>query len=215
MWPDERILDYCDRYSFELPDYLNQLERETGLSTVNPFMSCGPVMGRFLIQLSTWLKPKSILEIGSFTGYSALCLAQGLDEEGRITCIEVNEEYEEVIRKYFHLADKSRQLDLVIGDARSRLQDLHGPFDLVWIDANKQFNEELYESVLPLLSRAGTILVDNVLWYGNVLDSRPDRETRAIQAFNEKIKSDPRVKAMILPLRDGITIIQKVSLAAS
>ena len=212
MWPDERILDYCNRYSHDLPDYLNQLERETGLSTVNPFMSCGPVMGRFLIQLSIWLKPKRILEIGSFTGYSALCLAQGLSDEGRITCIEVNEEYEAVIRKYFHRAGKSHQLDLIIGDARSRLQVLPGSFDLVWIDANKQFNEELYENVLPLLAPGGSILVDNVLWYGNVLNTQPDKETRAIQAFNEKIKNDSRVKAMILPLRDGITIIQKEEL---
>lgn len=212
MWPDERILDYCNRYSHDLPEYLNQLERETGLSTVNPFMSCGPVMGRFLIQLSIWLKPHRILEIGSFTGYSALCLAQGLSDQGRITCIEVNEEYEAIIRKYFHLAGKSHQLDLIIGDARSRLSTLPGFFDLVWIDANKQFNEELYESVLPLLGPDGSILVDNVLWFGNVLDAQPDKETRAIQAFNEKIKNDARVKAMILPLRDGITIIQKEKL---
>ncbi|MDZ4707163.1 MAG: O-methyltransferase [Saprospiraceae bacterium] len=209
MLLDEKLYDYCDRNSNRLPLYLEQLENETGLIAVNPFMSCGPVLGRFLIQISQWIRPQQILEIGTFTGYSALCLAQGLTSDGKITCIEINEEFKSVINKYFALAGKLDQLNLIIGDALLEIKNIHGPFDLAWIDANKQNNNQLFELILPLMRPGGTILVDNMLWYGNVLETDPDKETRAIQEFNQKIKNDPRVSMFLLPVRDGLAILQK------
>lgn len=206
---DEKLYDYADQYSHEMPDYINELMRETALTTVNPFMASGPVLGRFLIQLSKWLKPKSILEIGSFTGYSALCLAQGLQDRGSITCIEVNEEYENIIRKYFNKSGKGIQLNLIIGDALTKIKTLTGPFDLVLIDANKQNNEVLYDLIFPLLADQGTILIDNTLWYGNVLHNNMDKESKAIHDFNVKLASDDMVNVMILPIRDGVTVITK------
>ncbi len=206
----ERLYEYSHRNSYQLPRYLDQLERETGLTTVNPFMSCGPVMGRLLMALSSWLKPKSILEIGTFTGYSALCLAHHLAEDGHITCIEVNKAFESIILKYFELANKSKQLNLIIGDALYEIEHLTASYDLVFIDANKQNNLAIYELVLPLVTLGGTILVDNVLWYGNVLSDIQDKETKAIHEFNNIVSKDSRVRTFILPIRDGIQIIQKL-----
>lgn len=206
---DERLYDYADQYSHQMPDYLNDLLRETALTTVNPFMASGPVLGRFLMQISKWIKPSSVLEIGSFTGYSALCLAQGLPENGTITCIEVNEEDEAIIRKYFTRAGKSQQLNLIIGDALSKVKSLSGQFDLVLIDANKQHNEILYDLVYPLLTDHGTVLIDNTLWYGNVIQSNMDKESKAIHDFNVKLSKDERVNVSILPIRDGITLITR------
>jgi caffeoyl-CoA O-methyltransferase len=209
MLLDEKLYDYCDRNSNRLPFYLEQLENETGLIAVNPFMSCGPVLGRLLIQISLWIKPEQILEIGSFTGYSALCLAKGLAPGGKITCIEINEEYKSIINKYFALSGKPEQLNLIIGDALEEIKKLNGPFDLAWIDANKQNNAQLYELILPLMRPGGTVLVDNMLWYGNVLETAPDKETRAILEFNQRIKNDPRITMFLLPVRDGLAILQK------
>lgn len=210
MLLDERLYDYCDHNSNRLPYYLDQLENETGLTAVNPFMSSGPILGRLLIQISRWIQPMHILEIGSFTGYSALCLAQGLQSAGQITCVEINEEYRKIICKYFALAGKLDQLNLIIGNALNELKFLSGPFDLVWIDANKQNNDQLYELVLPLIRPGGTLMIDNMLWYGNVIAQEPDKETRAIIEFNHKIKNDPRVSMFLLPVRDGVAILQKL-----
>lgn len=210
MLLDERLYDYCDRSSNRLPFYLDQLEHETGLTAVNPFMSSGPILGRLLSQISQWIQPMHILEIGSFTGYSALCLAQGLQPAGQITCIEINEEFRKIICKYFALAGKLDQLNLIIGNALNELKLLSGPFDLVWIDANKQNNDQLYELVLPLIRPGGTLMIDNMLWYGNVMSPEPDKETRAIIEFNQKIKQDPRVNMFLLPVRDGVAILQKI-----
>jgi caffeoyl-CoA O-methyltransferase len=207
---DEKIYEYCNTLSYPVPDYLNQLERETGLTTVNPFMSCGPVLGRLLIQFSRWIKPTHILEIGTFTGYSALCLMQGVSSGGRITCIEVNEEYETTIRKYFNLAGLSNQLDLIIGDAVEILDEIHQPFDLAFIDANKQFNEVLFEKIYPLIRPGGIVLVDNVLWFGKVVTDPDNKETKSIISFNNKISKDKRLKSYILPIRDGLFIIEKL-----
>ncbi|MBK8776688.1 MAG: class I SAM-dependent methyltransferase [Saprospiraceae bacterium] len=206
----ERLYNYSDTHSYSMPVYLDQFDREAGLTTVNPFMSCGPVMGRWLIQISEWIQPKHILEIGTFTGYSALCLAQGLQSDGIITCLEVNEEYESIIRKYFAIAEKSNQLNLIIGDAIDTLDQLIDQYDLVFIDANKQIYEVLYEKVVTKMSTGGIILIDNVLWYGNVLSEHMDKETQAIHAFNRHVHHDPRVKSFILPIRDGITLIKKL-----
>ncbi|MEP7320547.1 MAG: O-methyltransferase [Saprospiraceae bacterium] len=207
---DEKIYEYSDALSYPVPDYLNQLERETGLTTVNPFMSCGPVLGRLLIQLSQWIKPSTILEIGTFTGYSALCLIQGLKPGGKITCIEVNEEYEPTIRKYFDIAGVSHHLDLIIGDAVNILDNLHSTFDLAFIDANKQFNEVIFEKIYPLMRPGGIILVDNVLWFGKVVTAPDDKETKSILSFNHKISNDKRLKSYIIPIRDGLFVIEKL-----
>lgn len=210
MLLDEAIYHYSDTYSYPLPAYLTQLERETGLTTVNPFMSCGPVMGRLLIHMSRLAKPFQILEVGTFTGYSALCLAHGLLPDGKITCIEVNEEYESIIKKYFHLAGMAERLQLIIGDAVEVIDGLSTRFDLAFIDANKQFNEILFDKIYPLMNDGGIILVDNVLWYGNVITDPADKETRAIVAFNEKIRQDKRLRSYILPVRDGLYVIEKI-----
>ena len=206
----ERLYEYSDQNSYPMPPYLEQLERETALSTVNPYMSCGPVMGRFLMSMGAWLRPRAILEIGSFTGYSALCLAHHLPVDGIITCIEINEEYEKIIKKYFVLAGKIEQLQIIVGDALHRLPALAPIYDLAFIDANKQNNSALYELILPLMIPGGTILVDNVLWYGNVVLDKMDKESKSIHDFNIMIAQDKRVKAFILPIRDGVQVIQKL-----
>lgn len=209
MLIDEKLYDYTDKYSYELPIYLQELMRETAMTTVNPFMACGPVLGRFLIQMSKWIKPRTILEIGSFTGYSAICLSEGLSNEGMITCIEVNEEYKSIIEKYFSKAGRKSNLQLIIGDALKTLPSITTRFDLVFIDANKQHNDQLLELVLPVLSDQGTLLIDNTLWYGNVLQEDMDKETTAIHEFNKKLANDSRLESFIIPIRDGITMVKR------
>jgi predicted O-methyltransferase YrrM len=181
-------------------------------------MVSGKQQGLFLEMISHMIKPKAILEIGTFTGYSAIQFAKGLAENGKIVTIDINEELEILARKYFKKSGLEDKIDFRIGDARSIIADLNMEFDLVFIDADKEQYLEYYELALAKTRKGGFILADNVFWSGKVLNpnkrtsksKKADKETKGIVAFNKYVKNDKRVEKMILPLRDGITIIRKL-----
>jgi predicted O-methyltransferase YrrM len=188
---------------------LAQLNRETHAKVLKPRMLTGHFQGRFLAMIAQMIKPQFILEIGTYTGYSAICLAEGLGENGKLITIEVNEEMEAMIRKYIHLAGLTEKIELIIGDAQYIIPQLTQAFDLVFIDADKVNNATYYDLVFDKVRKGGFILIDNVLWDGKVLTEAQDKKTQAILDFNQKIQRDDRVENILLPIRDGIMLIQK------
>lgn len=208
----ENIEQYCEEHSSKESELLYQLNRETNLKVLRPRMLSGHLQGAFLTFISKMLKPQFILEIGTYTGYSALCLAEGLTSNGEIHTIEIDEELEEIITKYFSKSIRKDQLFLHIGDASHFIQELNHEWDLVFMDAEKKEYLSYYENVFPKLKKGGIILVDNVLWSGKVTEkiAPNDAETQAIVAFNKYIQNDTRVTNMILPFRDGILMIEKL-----
>jgi caffeoyl-CoA O-methyltransferase len=206
--------DYCEAHTSALPDYMKALERETHLKTLSPQMLSGPVQGQLLKLFSQMITPVKVLEIGTFTGYSAICLAYGLAENGHLHTIEVNPELAGIIRKYIGLAGMDEKIKLHLGDAATIIPTLDGPFDLVWIDAGKQNYAHHYDLVIDNVRPGGFILADNVLWDGKVYAKNiKDKDALALHAFNEKIQADPRVENVILPIRDGIMIARKMMVA--
>ncbi len=204
----EDMLNYLEDHFSDPDSLLNELERQTHLRQLNPAMLVGPYLGRVLVMISQMIKPHRVLEIGTFTGYSAYCLAQGLSTEGALITIEVNEEQEKGILNFFDKAGLSDTIQLIIGDALEIIPSLNEVFDLVFIDANKMHNTAFYELALEKLQPGGFILVDNVLWFGNVINPT-NIDGRTIAEFNLKIQEDPRVENVILPLRDGLMLIRK------
>ncbi len=203
------ILAYCEAHTTLPSKVLYELERETHLKTLAPQMLSGHLQGQFFSFLSKIFRPKAILEIGTFTGYSAICLSQGLVEGGVLHTIEANPELEQLIRKYITKAGLSDQIVLHIGQAESVIPTLHLEWDIVFIDANKQQNALFYDLVFDKVKPGGIIIVDNVLWSGKVTTAAKDEDTQLIQAFNKKINDDERVENMILPIRDGILMARK------
>ncbi len=202
-------MEYCVRNMTTEPAYLEIVERNTHLKTLAPQMLSGKLQGRFLSMISKMVSPKKILEIGAFTGYSALCLAEGLANDGILHTIEINPELEQIIHTHFEMSPFNKQLQLHIGDALELLPKIHGPFDLVFIDAAKELYSEYYEKVIDKVRPHGILIVDNILWDDKVLSGNPDRETRSIMSFNERVLRDTRVDVLPLPIRDGISIIRK------
>jgi caffeoyl-CoA O-methyltransferase len=200
---------YCEGHSSPPSPLLRELERETHLKTLAPQMISGPLQGQFLRFLSLLMQPKRILEIGTFTGYAALCLAEGLPEDGKLFTVEGNKEIAYLTRKYIRKAGLEEKVILHIGDAKSWIPGLEETFDLVFIDAGKNDYALYYDLVIPRLRPGGIILADNVLWSGKVVDKAEDPDTLAIQAFNDKVLNDPAVENLILPLRDGLMMIRK------
>lgn len=200
---------YCEEHSTPPSPILRELERETHLKTLAPQMLSGPIQGQFLRLLSLLMQPEKILEIGTFTGYAALCLAEGLPENGRLYTVEGNEEIAYITRKYIRKAGLEDKVELHIGDAKEWLPQLQETFDLVFIDAGKNDYALYYDLVIEKVRPGGLILADNVLWSGKVVAGEKDADTLAIQAFNEKILRDERVENLLLPLRDGLMIIRK------
>lgn len=207
--PDD-IDRYAEQHSSEESDLLKRINRDTHAKVMMPRMLSGHLQGRFLSMISHMIKPKRILEIGTYTGYSALCLAEGLQKDGTLITIDANEELENRVRGYFMESEYASVIDYRIGDARQLVTELSGSFDLVFIDADKESYSLYYDLIFDKVSIGGVILADNVLWSGKVLDAKPDKDTRAILAFNEKVKNDTRVEKMLLPLRDGIFIARKI-----
>ena len=204
---------YCEAHTTAQPAILHQLERETHLKTLAPQMLSGHLQGQFLAMLSKICRPRAILEIGAFTGYSAICLAQGLEEGGVLHTIEANPELEYLIRKYIALAGLEGSIRLHIGDAPEIIPGLKGPFDLVFIDANKQEYALYYDLVIDKVQSGGLIIADNVLWSGKVLSSAErerDQDAGLIHQFNEKVQMDERVENVMLTLRDGLLIARKL-----
>ena len=208
--------EYIEQMSSPENEALAFITCDTNTHVLNPHMLSGQVQGRVLSMLSRMIRPKRILELGTFTGYSALCLAEGLGEDGRLITIEHNDELEETIRRNLSLSPLNEKIELVIGDATEELSAMSRQpseeFDLVFIDADKRQYSAYLDLVYPLVKVGGWILADNVLWDGHIIDPAYDRDkqTLGLRAFNEKVRKDERLDKVILPLRDGLTLIQKV-----
>lgn len=206
---DPGIYQYAAKHTSEETELLKKINRETQLSTLMPRMLSGHWQGQFLSLISTILKPSRILEIGTFTGYSAICLASGLAQGGKLITIDINEELEQKVRGYFDEGGLSAVINYRIGDALAIIPLLSGYFDLVFIDADKRNYSNYYDLVIDKVRKGGVIIADNVLWSGKVLNEKPDRDTRSIMEFNRKISQDNRVQNLLLPVRDGLMMIIK------
>ena len=204
--------EYISNHSTPENAVLEAITRDTYVHILNPHMLSGHVQGRVLSMMSHMIRPKRILELGTFTGYSALCLAEGLAEGGKLITIEHNDELEETIERNINRSPLREKIELRIGDCKLVIGDLVGPFDLVFIDADKREYCEYLDLVYPLVPVGGFILADNTLWDGHIIDAAydKDKQTLGLRAFNDKLKEDDRFEQVILPLRDGLTIIRKV-----
>lgn len=208
-----QLENYLDKHYTAESDLLKNLESETFQKTTQPQMLSGGYQGRLLSLISKITKPKNILEIGMFTGYSTLCLAEGLDSDGKIITIDRNEELLYLVKKYFEQSDYSNQIEIKIGNALEVMDQLDlSEFDLFFIDADKSNYINYYEKIVKSAKSGAVILADNVLWYGKVLEeSRAnDRDTAILKEFNETVSKDDRIEMLILPIRDGISLIRKL-----
>ena len=203
--------NYIREHSSAAPEALEWIEKQTHIRTNYPRMLSGPVQGRFLKMLVEISGAKKVLEIGSFTGYSSCWMALGLPEDGHIDALEINDELEDLMREGWQRAGVSDKIHLHIGDAIESLGNLAGPYDLIFIEANKRQYAEYYRLCLPLLRKGGLIVADDTLWDGKVYaDPLPhDAQTRGLLEFNGIVASDPAVETVILPLKDGLTVIRK------
>lgn len=204
--------DYLVQHSSQEDPLLKELSRETHLKAINPRMLSGHLQGKLLEYISRMIQPLRILEIGTYTGYSTICLARGLKEGGHLDTIECNDEIVRIPKKHFKKAGLESNITLITGNALEIIPKLDEIYDLVFIDADKQEYFQYYELCLEKTRSGSTILVDNVLWDGKVLkaDLNPDADTKAIMDFNQKLVTDARVEVLMLPLRDGISIIRKL-----
>jgi caffeoyl-CoA O-methyltransferase len=207
---DERLLEYCQKYSEPENDLLTRLNRETHLKVNSPRMLSGHLQGRFLSFISHLHKPASILEIGTYTGYSALCLAEGLTKDGKLITIDPNEETNHFATRFIEGSPYRNQIELKQGQAQEIIPTLNKTFDLVFIDADKRNYALYFDLVIGKVRSGGLIIADNVLWSGKVLDENKDADTKAIHEFNIKTASDSRITPLLLPLRDGLLILRKV-----
>jgi caffeoyl-CoA O-methyltransferase len=207
----DNIADYIEAHTAGESDLLKKINRETHAKILKPRMLSGQLQGRYLSMISHLLKPKSILEIGTYTGYSAICLAEGLAEDGKLITIDINEELETRVRDYFEQAGLSKKVEYRIGNALTIIPTLEQQFDLVFIDADKENYSRYYDLIFDKVKVGGIILADNVLWSGKITMSKPDKDTRALLEFNAKVNDDTRVENVLLPVRDGIMMARKVS----
>lgn len=208
----EAIQQYVEKHSQEEPPLLQQLDRETHAKVMMPRMLSGHLQGRVLSMLCHMIKPKNILEIGTYTGYSAICMAEGLAAQGKITTLDINEELETMVRGYFDKAGISHQVDYRIGNAMEIIPNLSGPFDLVFIDADKINYSNYFDLVIDKVEVGGYIIADNVLWSGKVVDTEKkiDKDTQALLDFNQKIQTSDQVQNVLFPIRDGLMIMRKL-----
>jgi len=204
------LQQYVTDHSSTVSPLLAQIDRETHLEVLQPRMLSGHFQGRVLSMLSHLLRPTNILEIGTYTGYSALCLAEGLAPDGKLLTIDINEELEQRVRGYFEASAYAKQIEYRIGNAAQIIPTLQTAFDLIFIDADKQQYPLYYTQALEKLKPGGFILIDNVLWSGKVLDSKyQDKDTTLLRELNLQISQDERVEKVLLPLRDGLYLIRK------
>jgi caffeoyl-CoA O-methyltransferase len=206
---DPAVEDYAEAHTEPPGDVLERLAEETRAKTTAPAMMVGPIEGRFLAFLVFTLRARRVLEIGTFTGYSSICMASALPPEGRIVTLDVNAETTEIARRYATEAGVADRIDYRLGPAKDILPTLEGPFDLVFIDADKEGYVDYYEATLPKLAEDGLMIADNVLWSGRVVDEDAEGSTRAIQIFNEHVRVDDRVERVMLTVRDGMTLIRR------
>jgi caffeoyl-CoA O-methyltransferase len=209
MQNDRSNLKYCAQHTTPVDAVLQNLERETYLRTLHPQMLSGPYQGMLLQLISQMIRPRRILEIGTFTGYSAICLAKGLQEDGLIYTIEANDEFAPIIYKHIQKAGLENKTVLLTGDAAKILPGLDESFDLVFLDAGKLDYALHYEQALTKLRSGGFLLADNVLWAGKVLQDLKDTTAQALRDFNDMVHADERVENLLLPLRDGLMLVRK------
>ena len=204
--------EYITAHSDIEPEYLAKLNRATHLRMINPRMLSGHFQGRVLAMFCHMIQPKTVLEIGTFTGYSAICMAEGMPEDGVLHTIDYDDELESFLNDVFAKSDQGHKIKLHIGNALTEIAKMNDIFDLVFIDADKEEYQAYYEAVLPKVRKGGYLLVDNTLWDGKVLKpvDPKDRETIAIMKFNEFIAKDTRIEKVLLPIRDGLTLIRKI-----
>lgn len=205
------LVAYAEAHTSPETGLLSQLNRNTRAHVMAPRMLSGHLQGRFLAMIAHLLRPRRILEIGTYTGYATLCLAEGLTDDGRLITIDHNEELEDFARSYWRQSALNDKIDLHIGNAADIIPTLTDTFDLVFIDADKRNNALYFDLIFDKLRPGGVILADNVLWSGKVIAAAglADQDTAAVLAFNQKIQDDPRVENVLLPIRDGIMIVRK------
>ena len=209
---DSNLDKYVVEHTSIENDLLKKIQRETHLNVLQPRMLSGPFQGRFLSLISSLVQPEKILEIGTYTGYSALCLAEGLSKSGTLITIDINDELEERVKGYFQESSFSDQLTLMIGPALSIIPQLEHDFDLVFIDADKKNYINYYKEIFPKVKVGGLIIADNVLWSGKVVDQNAqDPDTQLLRDFNLMIQNDARVSNILLPIRDGLMLVRKIS----
>lgn len=214
QWPtvNAQLEDYILDHSEPEPEYLYRLWRDTNVHLLRGRMASGHLQGRLLKMLVQMIRPKNVLEVGTFSGYSALCMAEGLEEGGKVWTYEINDEMEDFTRPWLENSTFSDRIEFIIGDAITEAPKLGIQFDMAFIDGDKRTYMETYEMVLKILRPGGFILADNTLWDGHVLETpkAADRQTQGIESFNDYLTRDSRVEQVILPLRDGLTIIRKI-----
>ena len=205
------ILEYSEKYSQQEPEILQELNRETHLKILNPRMLSGFFQGRLLSIISKLIKPKKVLEIGTYTGYSAICIAEGMNKNGIIHTIDKNEELNTIQKKYFKKSGLENNIIQYNGCALDIIPKIEEKFDLIFIDADKENYINYFNLVIDKLNNNGVILADNVLWSGKVINSEDhDLTTNILREFNKNVNNDNRVETILLPIRDGISIIRKI-----
>ena len=205
-FPTEQILRYCYQVSHPQSTLLDDLEIETHRKTPNPDLLSGPFQGRVLSFLSKLVKPKKILEVGTFTAFSSICLAEGLSENGQLHTIDTNEELVPLQEKYLKRAGIENTIIRHLGDARVIIPKIEGPIDLAFIDADKQRYPIYFDLILPKMRTNGLIISDNTLWKGKVLEELGDEDTNVLKEYNLHLRSSPKVQTILLPFRDGLTL---------
>lgn len=209
---DHKLANYVEQHTDAEPALLYQLNRETQLKVLRPRMISGHFQGRVLSMFMKMIRPEHILEIGTYTGYSALCMAEGLVENGKLTTIDKNIELENIVTKYFNLSEHSAKLNYIIGDALKIVPTLTEKYDVVFIDADKENYGTYFDMVFDKLNIGGYVIADNVLWSGKVVDNaiKIDKDTQALLDFNKKVQEDSRVENVLLPIRDGLMVAKKI-----
>lgn len=209
---DEQLSTYAEKHTTAEPELLQKLNRDTYANVLIPRMLSGHLQGRILSMFSHMIQPKRILEIGTYTGYSALCLAEGLTKDGKLITMDINEELEDRVRRYINDSDYSNKIDFHVGNAMEIIPTIEDELDLVFIDADKPNYSNYFDLVIDKLRTGGIIIADNVLWSAKVLDPEQlakDEDTKALHEFNEKMQQDSRVENVLMPVRDGLMVVRK------
>lgn len=209
---DSSIQEYCNSHTSDNNDLLKKVDRDTHVNILNPRMLSGQFQGKLLSMISKMINPTNILEIGTYTGFSALCFAEGLKKDGTLITIDINEELEEFTQKNFDDSPYKNNIEYIIGNALEVIPTLNKKFDLIFIDADKSNYINYFNLILPLMNSGGVILADNVLWSGKVLEDvkENDVDTKTLIEFNTYIKNNNEVENILLPIRDGINLIRKI-----
>ena len=208
----EEIENYAIEHTSKEKGILSELNRQTHINILQPRMLSGHLQGRILSTFSHMIRPNRILEVGTYTGYSALCMAESLEDKGKLFTIDVNEELEPFTRSYFEKSDDGAKIEFIIGNALKIIPELNETWDLVFIDADKENYSNYFDLVIEKVSKGGFIIVDNVLWSGKVIERVVDKdlETKGIIAFNKKVNDDTRVENVLFPVRDGLMVVRKL-----